>query len=93
MTHPIEPQPRRVLDIDVVAVPAYTKALAGRGYICNHCVFEPTKSGGCTGTCTPRFNNPSVCAGVVFWLPQDYAIYRLTGDVPEYKPSSTERLT
>ena len=91
MTQPKEPQPRRVLDIDVVAVPTNSEALAGLGYICNHCVFAPTKSGWCT--CTPRFNNHSVCAGVVFWLPQDYATYRLTGDVPNYKPSSTERLT
>ena len=91
MTQPIEPQPRRVLDIDVVAVPSNSNALAGRYYLCKHCVFETTKSGG--RACTPRFNNHSVCAGVVFWLPQDYATYRLTGDVPSYKPSSTERLT
>ena len=82
----MEPQPRRVLDIDVVAVPANSKAFAGRGYICNHCVFEPTKSGG--RPCTPRLQSVSACAGVVFWLPQDYITYRLTGDVPEYVADS-----
>ena len=47
----MEPQPRRVLDTDVVAIPADSKTLAGRGYICNNCVFGPTKSGGLP--CTP----------------------------------------
>ena len=91
MTQPMEPQPRRVLDTDVVAIPADSKTLAGRGYICNNCVFGPTKSGGLP--CTPRLQSVSACTDVVFWLPQDYATYRLTGDVPNYKPSSTERLT
>ena len=82
----MEPQPRRVLDIDVVAISADSKALAGRVYICNNCVFGPTKSDGLP--CTPRLQSGSACDDVVFWLPQDYATYRLTGDVPEYVADS-----
>lgn len=79
----MEPQPRRVLDIDVVAVPTGHESVMNRGFLCKYCAFGPTKAGG--RECAPRRSlSSNVCDDVVFWLVQDYAAYRITGDVPEY---------